>query len=203
MGLVASYNRPGGNVTGIAVLIDVLGAKRLGLLREVVPTATLIAVLLNPTEPNFDTQLNDVQDAARARRTANRCLARKHRTRDRRSFRDGDGGPSRSDARRHQFFLHPPARATGRTRGARCAADDLRPARIHVRRRADELCHRSCGCVSSGRHLHGQVLEGARPSDLPVVQSTKFELVLNLKTAKALGLTIPPTLLARADEVIE
>jgi putative ABC transport system substrate-binding protein len=66
LGLVASYNRPGGNVTGVAVLIDVLGAKRLGLLREIVPAATLIAVLLNPTWPTFDTQLNDVQEAARA-----------------------------------------------------------------------------------------------------------------------------------------
>ena len=66
LGLVASYNRPGGNVTGVAVLIDVLGAKRLGLLREIVPAATLIAVLLNPTWPTFDTQLNDMQEAARA-----------------------------------------------------------------------------------------------------------------------------------------
>src|SRR5215831_8347125 len=65
LGLVASYNRPGGNVTGVALLVDVLGAKRLGLLREIVPATTLIAVLLNPTWPTFDTQLNDVQ-AARA-----------------------------------------------------------------------------------------------------------------------------------------
>ena len=66
LGLVASFSRPGGNVTGVAVLIDVLGSKRLGLLREIVPAATLIAVLLNPTWPTFDTQLNDVQEAARA-----------------------------------------------------------------------------------------------------------------------------------------
>ena len=66
LGLVASYNRPGGNVTGVALLVDVLGAKRLGLLREIVPAATLIAVLLNSTWPTFDTQLNDVQEAARA-----------------------------------------------------------------------------------------------------------------------------------------
>jgi putative ABC transport system substrate-binding protein len=66
LGLVASYNRPGGNVTGVALLVDVLGAKRLGLLREIVPATTLIAVLLNPTWPTFDTQLNDVQQAARA-----------------------------------------------------------------------------------------------------------------------------------------
>jgi ABC-type uncharacterized transport system substrate-binding protein len=66
LGLVASYNRPGGNITGVALLIDVLGAKRLGLLREIVPAARLIAVLLNPTWATFDTQLNDVQEAARA-----------------------------------------------------------------------------------------------------------------------------------------
>ena len=66
LGLVASYNRPGGNVTGVALLIDVLSAKRLGLLREIVPSATLVAVLLNPAWPTFDTQLNDVQEAARA-----------------------------------------------------------------------------------------------------------------------------------------
>ena len=66
IGLVASYNRPGGNVTGIAALIEVLGAKRLALLREVVPTGTFIAALLNPAQPAFETQLNDVQDAARA-----------------------------------------------------------------------------------------------------------------------------------------
>jgi ABC-type uncharacterized transport system substrate-binding protein len=65
LGLVTSYNRPGGNVTGVALLIDVLGAKRLGLLREIVPAARLIAVLLNPTWPTFDTQLHDVQEAAR------------------------------------------------------------------------------------------------------------------------------------------
>src|SRR5262249_44725235 len=66
LGLVESYNRPGGNVTGVALLVDVLGAKRLGLLREILPAATLIAVLLNPTWPTFDTQLTDVQEAARA-----------------------------------------------------------------------------------------------------------------------------------------
>src|SRR5215831_12529606 len=85
LGLVASYNRPGGNVTGVALLIDVLGAKRLGLLCEIVPAATLIAVLLNPTWATFDTQLKGARGST-CRRTANSSSARKHRTRDRRSF---------------------------------------------------------------------------------------------------------------------
>ena len=92
LGLVASYNRPGGNVTGVALLIDVLGAKRLGLLREIVPAATLIAVLLNPTWADVRYPIERRARGSTCRRTANSSSARKHRTRDRRSFRDGEGG---------------------------------------------------------------------------------------------------------------
>jgi putative tryptophan/tyrosine transport system substrate-binding protein len=156
LGLVASYNKPGGNVTGVALLVDVLGAKRLGLLREVVPAATLIAVLLNPTWPTFDTQLNDVQEAARAvgqqihvlRANTEREIDAAFDTA--KEVRAGAMmvGPS-------TFFTRQ-ARPDRWTRGTRCTADDLRPARIYGCRRPDELCDQSGRCLSPGRRLQRQ-----------------------------------------------
>jgi putative ABC transport system substrate-binding protein len=203
LGLVASYNRPGGNVTGIAVLIDVLGAKRLGLLRELVPAATLIAVLLNPTEPNFDTQLNDVQEAARAvgqqihvlRASTEREIDEAFATA--KELRAGAmfvGLSFLYNIRRDQLVALAARAALPTIYGQReyMSAGGLMSYGTDL---ADG--YRQCGIYT------GRILKGARPADLPVAQSTKFELVINLKTAKALGLTFPSGIFSIADEVIE
>ena len=202
LGLVASYNRPGGNVTGVALLIEMLGAKRLGLVRELVPGA-MIAVLLNPREPTFDTQLNDVQEAAREAGLQIHVL---------RASTEHEIDVAHAAAKELRagallvgtsFFF-----TTRREQLVALAARHALPA-IYSQRQYVAVG----GLMSYGTDLAdayaqagvytGRILKGARPADLPVVQSSKFELIINLKTAKALGLTVPPTLLARADEVIE
>jgi len=203
LGLVASYNRPGGNVTGVALLVDVLGAKRLGLLREIVPAATLIAVLLNPIWPTFDTQLNDVQQAARAlgqqihvlRANTEREIDAAFDTAKEVRARAMMIGPS-------QFFTVRRDQIVGLA--ARDALPTIYPQRDYVA--VGGLmsygtdfpdAYRQAGVYS------GKILGGARPAELPVVQSAKFELLINLKVAKTLGITFPPGILAIADEVIE
>jgi ABC-type uncharacterized transport system substrate-binding protein len=201
--LVASYNRPGGNVTGVAVLIDVLGAKRLGLLREIVPAATLIAVLLNPTWPTFDTQLNDVQEAARA---VGQHIHVLHANTEREIDAAFD---TAKEVRASAMMIGPSTFFTvRRDQIVALSARDSLPT-IYGQREfitagglmsyATDLAdaYRQAGVYS------GKILSGARPADLPVVQSGKFELLINLKVAKSLGLTIPPGVLAIADEVIE
>src|SRR5262245_15333909 len=159
LGLVESYNRPGANVTGVALLVDVLGAKRLGLLREIVPATTLIAVLLNPSWSTFETQLNDVQEAARAVGQQIHILQRKYRTGNRRRFRHGEEGSHQCNDGRSKHILYHPARPDRRTCGSRCTAGDLRPTRVRHCRRPDELCDQSCGCLSPGRRLQRQNFE--------------------------------------------
>jgi putative ABC transport system substrate-binding protein len=203
LGLVTSYNRPGGNVTGVALLVDVLGAKRLGLLREIVPAATLIAVLLDPTWPTFDTQLNDVQEAARtvgqqihvlrantereidaAFETAKEIRASAMMIGASTFFtvrRDQIGGLAARDALPTIYFQREFVAVGGLMSYATNLADAYRQAGLYS----------------------GKILGGARPADLPVAQSGKFELLINLKTAKSLGLTIPGDVLSIADEVIE
>jgi putative tryptophan/tyrosine transport system substrate-binding protein len=203
IGLVASYNRPGGNVTGVAALIEVLGAKRLGVLRELVPTAKVIAVLLNPSEPAFDTQLNDLQDAARA--VGQQILVLRAST---------EGEIDSAFARAKE--LHADAMLVGvsffytvrREQLVALAARASLPA-IYGQREfmsAEGLMSYATNLAEvyyqAGAYA-ARILSGDRPADLPVVQPTKFELLLNLKVAKALGLTIPSSLLALADEVIE
>jgi putative tryptophan/tyrosine transport system substrate-binding protein len=203
LGLVTSYNRPGGNVTGVALLVDVLGAKRLGLLREIVPAATLIAVLLDPTWPTFDTQLNDVQEAARTvgqqihvlrANTEREIDAAFETAKEIRASAMMIGASTFFTVRREQIVG--------------LAARDALPT-IYFQREfvavgglmsyATNLAdaYRQAGLYS------GKILGGARPADLPVAQSGKFELLINLKTAKSLGLTIPGDVLSIADEVIE
>jgi putative tryptophan/tyrosine transport system substrate-binding protein len=203
IGLVASYNQPGGNLTGVAVVIERLGAKRLGLLREVIPGTALIAVLLNPTETTLDAQLNDVQEAARAvgqqiqvlRASTEREIDAAFAT----AARLGAGAMLVGISffytiRREQLVSLAAQSALPMIYGQRefmsagglmSYASDLADA------------YRQAGIYT------GRVLGGARPADLPVLQPTKFELVINLKTAKAMGLEIPPGLLAIADEVIQ
>src|ERR1700730_11983029 len=203
LGLVASYNRPGGNVTGVALLIDVLGAKRLGLLREIVPAATLIAVLLNPTWPTFDTQLNDVQQAARA-------IGQQIHVLRANTEREIDAAfDTAKEVRASAMMVGPSTFFTvRRDQIVGLAARDALPT-IYGQREfmaAGGLmsygtdfpdAYRQAGVYS------GKILGGARPAELPVVQSAKFELLINLKVAKTLGITFPPGILAIADEVIE
>ena len=202
-GLVASLNHPGANLTGVSIFLGGLGAKRLELLRALVPKAKLIAVLINPKNPNAAVQLSDVRAAAReigqdlliVNASAEADLDAAFATFVQRRI---DGLIVGSDP---MFVRH-------RNHLAALAARSAIPAIYDTRFSAS-----AGGLMSYGTNFDdsfrqmgiytGQILKGAKAADLPVVQSTKFELVINLKTAKALGLTIPPTLLARADEVIE
>jgi putative ABC transport system substrate-binding protein len=203
LGLVASYNRPGGNVTGVALLIDVLGAKRLGLLREIVPAATLIAVLLNPTWATFDTQLNDVQEAARAVGQQIHVLRAN-------TEREIDAAfDTAKEVRAGAMMVGPSTFFTvRRDQIVGLAARDALPT-IYGQREfmaAGALMSYATNLADAYRQAgvySGKILGGARPAELPVVQSAKFELLINLKIAKSLGLTFPPSLLAIADEVIE
>ena len=203
-GLVASLSRPGGNATGVVVTVGTaMEGKRLGLLREMVPTATLIAVLLNPGTLIFETQLNDVQEAARAVGQHIHILLAN-------SEREIDAAFAKMVEVRAGALLvaADPIIFGQRDRLVALAARHAVPAIYELREYAVVGGLMSYGTnLADAYHLvgiyTGRVLKGEKPADLPVVQSTKFEFVINLKTAKALGLTVPPTLLARADEVIE
>jgi ABC-type uncharacterized transport system substrate-binding protein len=203
VGLVASLARPGGNLTGINFLSAELAAKRLELVRELLPAATDVCMLVNPTGPNSESTLRDAQSAARAiglkiqvlnagtSREINVAFATFVRERPDALFIDID-----------PFFT------SRRVQLVHLASHHRVPATYPGRQFAE-----IGGLVSYGSNLTdawrqvgvytGRILKGAKPSDLPVVQSTKFELVLNAETARTLGLEVPPTLLARADEVIE
>ena len=200
---MAGYNRPGGNVTGVGLLIDVLSAKRLGLLREIVPSTTLVAVLLNPAWPTFDTQLNDVQDAARAigqqihilrANTEREIDAAFDTAKEVRASAMMVGPSTFFTVRRYQIVGLAARNALPTIYGQRefIAAGGLMSYATSLAN-----AYRQAGIYT------GKILGGARPAELPVVQSAKFELLINLKTAKALGLQIPDKLLALADEVIE
>jgi putative tryptophan/tyrosine transport system substrate-binding protein len=203
LGLVASLNRPGGNLTGVVFLTQLLESKRLGLLHDMVPQANRIAALLNPNNPIADTQVREIDEAAHA-------LGLQLQIQYASTERDIDTA----------FATIAQARAGGLLVGADpfffnkraniiAQAEHYRlPAMYEWREFPVAGGLMSYGTSLTGAYRHagvytGQILKGANPADLPVQQATKFELVINLKTAKALGLTIPPTLLARADEVIE
>jgi putative ABC transport system substrate-binding protein len=204
LGLVGSLARPGGNLTGINFLAGELQAKRLELLRELVPGAARVAVLVNPTSrTNTETTLRDVQPAARAMglqiQVVNASTSREIDA----AF--ANLGRERPDA----LFVSPEAFfVSRRVQIAILAAQRSIPATYGSREYVE-----AGGLMSYGSNIAdawrqagvyvGRVLKGAKPADLPVVQSTKFELVINHQTARSLGLTVPPSLLARADEVIE
>jgi putative ABC transport system substrate-binding protein len=203
LGLVTSLNAPGGNVTGISFLINALEAKKLEVLHELVPAASTIGVLLNPTNPIVETQLKDVQQAGRALDLKIIALN---------VGSEADiGAAFATMLEQHAGALlvtADPALTSWRDRMIELAARHAIPAVYHLREFTD-----AGGLISYGTSLSdgyrqvgvyvGRILKGARPADPPVVQPTKFELVINLKTAKTLNLDIPAKLLATADEVIE
>jgi putative tryptophan/tyrosine transport system substrate-binding protein len=198
LGLVSSLNRPGGNVTGATFFINTLGAKRLELLRELVPSAKVIGVLINPRNPTSQSQTTDVQAAARAHGIELMIV-------DASSERDIDAAFA-SFVQHHvnaviigadSLFLSRREQLVG------LAARHALPTIYYLREFADVG-----GLISYGASITdayrltggyvGRILKGEKPADLPVQQTVKFELAINLKTAKALGIEIPPTLLARA-----
>jgi putative tryptophan/tyrosine transport system substrate-binding protein len=202
LGLVASLNRPGGNVTGVTILSGALTGKRLELLLELRPQAS-VACLVNPSSPEVEAQLTDIREAARTIGKDLRLLNVSNDNGLDAAFatmvREQIGG----------FLVANDAFFVGRREQIVALADrNAIPAMYFLREFAA-----IGGLMSYGNSLAdayhrvgistGRILRGVKPADLPVEQAVKIELVLNLKTAKALGLTVPITLLGRADEVIE
>jgi putative tryptophan/tyrosine transport system substrate-binding protein len=203
LGLVASLARPGGNLTGVIILLAELAAKRLELLRELVPRAARIGVLTNPNNPAADLTLQELEPAARALGLQIRIL------------RAGSAGEidttfaafaqERPDA---LFVASDPLVIVRRVQLALLAAVHRIPAAFAIREVTEVGGLMSYGASLNNAYRQvgayaGRILKGAKPSDLPVIQSSKFELVINHQTARSLGITVPPSLLALADEVIE
>ena len=202
-GLVASLNRPGGNATGATVIAGPLGAKRMELMREVLPKAGAIGILINPNNPNAEPETADVQAAARPIGQPIHVLRVASEAEIEQAF------AALAQAKVGALLVSPdPLFLPSRQRFVALAARYAVPTIYYAREYADAGGLMSYGASFAGLYRQcgnyvGQILKGARPADLPVVQPTKFELVINLKTAKALGLDVPDTLLARADDVIE
>ena len=203
IGLVTSLNRPGGNVTGVVFFNSVLGAKRLELLRQLVPRAKTIAMLVNRNFPNFVTERSDVQAAAQA-------IGYQLIVTDVSTVRDVQTAFA-DFVKRDAGALFVGSGAffnSNREYVVSLAALHRLPASYSWREAAVAGGLMSYGASQTDAYRQagiyaGRILKGEKPGDLPVMRSTKFEFVLNLKTAKTLDLEIPPTLLALADEVIE
>jgi putative ABC transport system substrate-binding protein len=200
-GFVASLNRPGGNLTGVASFVAELRAKGLGLLHELIPNSKTIFFLTNPNNPNAVGQTSDLQSAAQA--IGQELFALKASTENQidAAFEIMAQQGAISLVLTADGFLR-----TRRDQIVSLAARHAIGAVYPFREFADAGGLMSYSPELSGHQqgvYAGRILKGERPADLPVIQPTKFELVINLKTAKALGLAVPPTLLAIADEVIE
>ena len=203
LGLVASLNQPGGNLTGVSLLLGLLGAKRLELLRELVPLAALIGVLINPTNPSADAYATDMREAARAVGSQIHILNASTEGEIETTF------ATLAHLRVGALLVSTDAFFIGRREKLVALA---------ARHGVPAIYEWSGFAIAGGLMSYGpsfedayhqsgiytgRILKGEKPADLPVVQPTKFELVINLKTARGLGLEIPASLVARADEVIE
>jgi ABC-type uncharacterized transport system substrate-binding protein len=202
-GLVASFARPGGNLTGITIATGELNPKRLELLSELVPDARAIAILVNPNNANMQRLLPVVQEAARAKGLQLPILSA--------GTEDEFDSAFSSLSRAHAGALlvsNDPFFFSRRDRLVAFAAHYAVPAMYEWREFVEAGGLASYGTSLTGMHHRfgtyvGRILSGTKPGDLPIEQPTKFELVINLKTAKALSLSVPQSILARADEVIE
>ena len=203
LGLVASLNRPGGNVTGTLLFANELGSKRLQLLRELLPNAAVIGVLADPAQPGAQSDIADLQAGAR---TLGLQLVVVNASTD----RDLETAfASFSQQRVDAVLFSPSSFFAQRTEqlaalATRHALPAITPGRESALAGSLMSYSGNPGYTNHQAGIYtGRILKGEKPADLPVVQTSKLELVINLKTAKALGLTIPETLLATADEVIQ
>ena len=203
LGIVPDLARPPGNVTGITFLVNALTAKQLQLLQELAPKAKVIGFLVNPNDPNLSSQMNQAREATNA-------LGHKLVIANASTERDLESAfVMLAQERVEALFVQvDPFFTDRRGKIAALAAQYSLPAIYALREFVDSggLMSYGTSIIDANRQLGvyaGQVLRGKKPADLPVMQSTKFELVINLKTAKTLGLTVPPSLLIAADEVIE
>jgi putative ABC transport system substrate-binding protein len=203
LGLVKSLNHPGDNVTGVTQLSSELISKRLGLLHELIPTAKLVGLLVDQADPRTEAQVADMQEAARGLDVQIHVLTASN-----------EGEIDKAFASLSQVGARGLLLGTGEFLRRRAeqvvglAAQQSLPAIYQYREfaKAGGLISYGTSLIDSYRQAGvytGRILNGEKPADLPVLQATKFELVINLKTAKALSLTIPPGVLAIADEVIE
>ena len=202
-GFVASLSRPGGNVTGFAFLLPELSGKRLDLLKEAIPELSRVAVLWNAANPYKPFDLKEVQAVADALRVAIHTLP----VREPKDFDDAFKAAVKSRVG-GLITLEDPFTIAHRTRIVGLALRHRLPAVYAVRPFVDAGGLMSYGPDRADQNRRvarfvDKILKGARPADLPVEQPTRFELVINMKTAKALGITIPPSLLLRADQVLE
>jgi putative ABC transport system substrate-binding protein len=204
LGLVASLARPGGNLTGINIFLGELTAKRLELLRELVPAVTRVAVLVNPTNAaNTETTLRELAAAAPAMGLQIQVFNASNSRQINAAF-----AIFARDRPEALFVGNDPFLSSRRIQIVQLAAHHSIPATFALRDFAEVggLMSYGTNFLDTFRQLGvyvGRILKGAKPADLPVVQSSKFELVINAETARMLGLTVSPTLLATADEVIE